>query len=179
MNLPPCCRLHLIEMHAEFVDLLNRNNISYCITGGSVLGYIRHHGYMIPYDDDIDYVIDVIHREREFKQKVIPILKILGRDIEEVRWNNLQTHICYSKINKICLDVFWYKVMDNGILYVQDTSGLQYNVSMFFPAEKGTFENVENVSIPRQAMAFVQKRYGKNWNVSSKCTKRNDHNCVE
>src|SRR5690554_4573032 len=42
-----------LEVLNVFVDLCERNNLTYWLDGGSLLGAIRHEG-MIPWDDDID-----------------------------------------------------------------------------------------------------------------------------
>ena len=43
----------LIEMLRDFIEMFDEYNINYTLSGGSVLGTIRHGGF-IPWDDDID-----------------------------------------------------------------------------------------------------------------------------
>ena len=42
-----------LEMLCDFLKVVKEQNISYTMSGGSVLGTIRHGGF-IPWDDDID-----------------------------------------------------------------------------------------------------------------------------
>ena len=74
-----------IEMMQEFHDFCKANDIQYFLTGGSLLGAIRHRGY-IPWDDDIDVVLprpDYQHLLEIFNQEHENTnLKIFNIDVD-------------------------------------------------------------------------------------------------
>lgn len=58
----------LIEMAQYFVKVCNDNNLTYFMSGGTVLGAVRHKGF-IPWDDDMDF-----HMPRPDYEKLIEIM---------------------------------------------------------------------------------------------------------
>ncbi len=53
----------LVEMAEVIENILNRNNIYHSITNGTLLGAVRHGGF-IPWDDDFDFCIFGEHYEK-------------------------------------------------------------------------------------------------------------------
>lgn len=54
----------LLEMLKDFDEICIQNGIEWCLAGGSILGALRHHGF-IPWDDDVD-----IHMTRSEYEKL-------------------------------------------------------------------------------------------------------------
>jgi|AGTN01.3.fsa_nt_gi LPS biosynthesis protein len=65
------------ELLKEFRDVCEKNNLRYYLTGGTLLGAVRHKGF-IPWDDDIDVAMPRID--------YLKFLKIYKREYDK---NNL------------------------------------------------------------------------------------------
>ena len=63
------CHGHLLEIARVFDKICTENNIPYYMLGGTMLGAIRHKGF-IPWDDDMDFGVP-----REYYDKLIHILE--------------------------------------------------------------------------------------------------------
>ena len=46
-------QLQLEKMLHDFDEVCNKHNINWCLSGGSIIGAVRHNGF-IPWDDDVD-----------------------------------------------------------------------------------------------------------------------------
>lgn len=67
------CQLKQLEILKVIDDICQRNNISYWLDGGTLLGAVRHGGF-IPWDDDIDIAMmqDDLERFNVIAQKELP-----------------------------------------------------------------------------------------------------------
>ncbi|KAI0988720.1 hypothetical protein GJ496_008831 [Pomphorhynchus laevis] len=174
INIPPCCRRNTVLIFEKIITLLEAYNFNYSMSAGSVLGLVRHHGQMIPYDDDIDIIVPLEKRQM-FNVEIVPILLKNGHNVHNVSGNEMQTHVELSKKNPKTIDLFWYFIKD-GFVIVKDYSGLKYNSSLFFPTKQALFEQVL-VRIPANSLDYVKTRYGANWNILKTCRNRSGHNC--
>lgn len=59
----------VLDLGKEFHNICTQNSIPYCMLGGSMLGAVRHKGF-IPWDDDMDFGV-----ERKYFAQLISILQ--------------------------------------------------------------------------------------------------------
>ena len=64
----------MLDMLEYVDDICRKNNIKYSLVGGSLIGAVRHHGY-IPWDDDVDIILT----EENYKKLVEILDKETGR----------------------------------------------------------------------------------------------------
>ena len=82
-------QLMQVEMIKEFDRVCKKHNIHYAIYGGTLLGAVRHKGF-IPWDDDMD--IAMLRRDYErFKRHI----------------NELDSSICYFQDHEIEKEYIW------------------------------------------------------------------------
>lgn len=105
----------LKEIHEKLTDLLleltafcDRNNIKYSLAFGSLIGAIRHKGF-VPWDDDIDIAMD----RANYDKFVALVKKSKKYDFHRVHWLR-----SFRRVNEsISIDVFPFdSVPDNKII---------------------------------------------------------------
>lgn len=128
-------RASQIEILDYVVEICEKNNLQYCLIGGTLLGAIRHNGY-IPWDDDVD--ICMPRKDYELFKKVfrdnekfilddystndnywLPFLKI--RNSRTVYKENLQEN--YNGNLGIWIDIF---PLDNGNKQINFIEKIQF-----------------------------------------------------
>jgi phosphorylcholine metabolism protein LicD len=76
--------------------VLTKFGIEYSLTGGTLLGQLRHGG-MIPWDDDLDVMVFNPHQSKMFETEVV-------REFNKYGFNVFME--CHGKYNKECDDSF-------------------------------------------------------------------------
>lgn len=77
----------MIDMLEEIDEYCRNNNIQYFLTGGTLLGAIRHNGF-IPWDDDIDIAL-----KRNDYEKLINDFKSSSGNVEILCYKNKKNYI--------------------------------------------------------------------------------------
>lgn len=96
------CQQNLLRLMSVFDKLCRENDIVYCVDSGTLLGTIRHNGF-IPWDDDLDVVVD-----RDNYDKLMKVnFEIYG--LRYIR-NTFIESLCLSDSSKsskkLVLDIF-------------------------------------------------------------------------
>ncbi len=91
-------KLHetLIELLDEFVRICKKHNLKYTLVAGTVLGAVRHSGF-IPWDDDID--VGMLRPDYEKFLEVAP-KELKDKYILDCFEQNKDYHLSFAKIKK-------------------------------------------------------------------------------
>lgn len=133
-----------LEILEEVDKICKNNNIDYFLAGGTLLGAIRHKGF-IPWDDDID----IMMTRKNYKKFTKVCLKNLGENyyIDNYRTNK-KCVISYTKIKKKNTLFVEKKNFDNfdensGIwIDVFPLDGVKVKLSRFHKIQKKIFDYI-------------------------------------
>lgn len=123
----------LVKMLEEIDIFCRHNNIKYFIAGGTMLGAVRHGGF-IPWDDDIDIVM----LRSDYENFIIKSSKLLDKGLFfKCRTTDKEYYLPFGKICKI------------GTLYVTDLDQNQKNEIFIdvFPLDKAEHPNSKKLKI--------------------------------
>lgn len=89
-------QLRMLEILKVVDDICTKHGIQYTLDGGTLIGAVRHGGF-IPWDDDIDIAL--------FRDDYDKLLKIMDTELsDEYYVLNLHKHEdCYFSITRVCL----------------------------------------------------------------------------
>lgn len=159
------CHQNILKMLKDVLPYLQKNNISYFITDGTLLGYIRHQQKFIPYDDDIDLGIIKDDKIGENIQNLEDDISPLGYRIlpKSFGWA-----IYYQDPQVIGYIDLFLMVDDGEGRYILD-SEIDRKVwpkeyfyhNEIFPLVQDYFEGVL-VNIPNQPIVYLKRFYGEN-----------------
>ena len=82
------------KMLKKFIEFCEKNNLTYYICGGTLLGAIRHKGF-IPWDDDIDVMMP--RKEFEKLEKILN-KKRISENLEFISYDNGNMNYPFGKI---------------------------------------------------------------------------------
>jgi len=161
-----------IQLLKQTIRFLDEFSINYFLISGTLLGYVRHDKDFIPWDDDIDLIVDVeilkklprIRDKYKYQLSFFEhgfMIKCCFRDgvlnlNNMKKWRNND-----DPYNWPFIDLFFFE-------YSEDRSKIvffekEWSTDAFFPPKKDTFVTIENVCIPTDPHYFLEKNYGKDY----------------
>ena len=144
----------LYEMFAHLVKNLNKYKINYVATDGTLLGAMRHGGF-IPWDDDIDIAIE---------GKDVPMLFHLKYIFESADDYRLVKVGKYLKLKKddLWIDIF---LLDEGVFPQKHFKHLSFKEGELYPMRTAMFGDIE-INIPHKTESYLDRIF-KDWNVEA------------
>mgnify|MGYP002586273151 CR=1 FL=1 len=157
---PSCCLNNLKEIMEDTIRIFSKYNKIYFIVWGTLLGAVRHRGF-IPWDTDID--VGILENECE------EILKILEKELGNKYYidtselsSNRVIRICFSKINTLHVDIEVWDKKNGELHFYENGKEYIYKEEIFFPLKYFQFENLEVLG-PRKEEKFLKEYYGQNF----------------
>lgn len=147
-------QLRMLEELVWFDKVMEENNIPYWLDSGTLLGAIRHDGF-IPWDDDVD--ICILSEDRKKVQDVF------------MREKNTQFVIQCSKTDRYCF-MAWDTIRDIKSQYVEEDkgAGILHNYKKYqglqidlFPMSDRVNDNIKKIVSTFDFASFFSTRSGR------------------
>ncbi len=148
----------------EIQIYLNKYNIKYWAHAGTLLGFVRHQGF-IPWDDDVDfgYLNEKDSIGKDLILNMLDELKSNGYKIEKYFFG-YKILSPYDK--KIFIDLFEFNIKNNQAIQTEESINEwpkeNYNLEELFPLKIDNFENII-LPVPNKPINFCLRAYGENF----------------
>lgn len=137
----------LLKMAVIIRDILERNDIPYFITYGTLLGAVRHKGF-IPWDDDFDYYLfsDTYDKALEALKKELP-------DNLFLEWYDSEPKYFHAWARVKDLNT----VVDNS-MFPQDMNYAHQGLNVDLYITKLVNESEEDLYLAQQHLTYIERR---------------------
>jgi len=161
--------LQLYQLAKDVHEIFVQNDIEYFMFAGTLLGAVRHRG-IIPWDDDVDFVVFM-----EDKERVLALKSELERRGYETFEDSPDLFRIFPKNGKLLpswgfkfpfLDVFFVLEEENGDIYraIDRGWGVLYKLEELYPLQAYPFGEIMLYG-PRDPKGSLDRFLGDTWST--------------
>ena len=169
-QITPAEKRILLTFLNEVSGIFKKNNITYHLLHGTLIGAFRHGG-IIPWDDDLDIVVNVVHRPaivELFNVKTTPgspgwcysrLHDLYDKVCQTPRGSDCKQNNCSSTWPFV--DIFYFSVQSKAVEYTcfsADCLPLKLDTDRIFPLQMAPFEDMQQ-PVPRDMEYVIRSRY--------------------
>ena len=150
------------------VTMLDKHNIDYWATGGTLLGTIRSKG-MVQWDDDIDIAINL--KDVSNLEDLKTSFNDIGLRLYKASGKYFKVKYGHRKDDHLWIDIF---IVDEDGYYLQGhKSHRRYLPSELYPLKRGRFGNI-SIRIPNESTDYLTRIFP-DWRTVAHMYNHADH----